>query len=567
MPEVIASSPKSLVRDTADMRWQVAADWEEALLDAEGLRLDEWLAAGRARVVKQNPGRTIYRIDLPAKTLFLKHYQGDWLERLRQWFRTSTARREWLKTAELSRRNVPTVRPVALGEPRRPTWVREQFFLTEAIPNAISAGEALAISRGPNSQRSAKWRRQLIVALARFVAAAHHSGVLHDDLHTGNILVGTGADGQPRPYLIDLPKVRFGGPLGWPASRDNLAMLYSGNLWQLSRTEQVRAWRVYRECRPELKIADSLEAGQDIVRRAWAHARYTAHGRNRRPLRFNREFYHQHLPAGVGYAVREVAAETLGRSIENAADLLNAGLGRSHKLTHGSVVVQTQLDLRDGPVEIALKRYRPRNWRKLLQALWRPSRARESFVRGHALLARGIPTPKPLMAVAPNGWKHVGESYLATTWIQGALNLHLYAWRLGEASAAERRTRCRLAARNLGQMVGRLHAWRISHHDLKGCNVLLTDRGADVEVYLIDLDGIRWHRRLSERKVIDNLARLAVSASAHPWIGRGDQLRFLRAYLFHAQRSRAEWKSLWRAAAARSAEIADRLRREEGPLA
>ncbi|MBL9123895.1 MAG: hypothetical protein JNG90_09710, partial [Planctomycetaceae bacterium] len=98
-PSSLDTTSAPLVRDTGDVRWRIAADWEQAVLDAQGLRLDEWLADGRAQVVKRNSNRTIYRIDLPAQGLFLKHYRGDWLERLREWFRSSSARREWNKTA------------------------------------------------------------------------------------------------------------------------------------------------------------------------------------------------------------------------------------------------------------------------------------------------------------------------------------------------------------------------------------------------------------------------------------------------------------------------------------
>ncbi|MBL9124469.1 MAG: phosphotransferase, partial [Planctomycetaceae bacterium] len=462
---------------------------------------------------------------------------------------------------------VPTVRAVALGESRRSTWVREQYFLTEALPGAEPLGCLLDEWSVGRSRRSPTWRRRLLREFAELVAAAHRSGVLHNDLHTRNILVSEDTQGVPRLYLIDVPKVRFGRALDWAASRNNLAMIYSGNLWQFTRTELARLWSIYRANRPELSLPDPRAAAREVLERGWDHARFTARGRDRRALRINREFYHQRNSRGTGYAVTEVAPATLRAAIADGAALLHQGLDQPHKLTHGSVVVQTRLPLAAGEIEIAYKRYRPRNLRKFLQALWRPSRARESFVRGHALLARGIPTPRPLLAIAPNGRRNIGVSYLATTWIQGALNLHLYAWRLSAASAAERGDRCRRAARSLGKMTGRLHAWRISHHDLKGCNVLLADRDDEVQAYLIDLDGIRWHRRLPERKVVENLARLAVSAQVHTWIGRGNYLRFLRAYLSYAHRSRADWKPLWRAAARRSAEITARLKREEGPLA
>ena len=242
-------------------------------------------------------------------------------------------------------------------------------------------------------------------------------------------------------------------------------------------------------------------------------------------------------------------------------------LDRPLKLTHGRVVVETQLHLNGGPVAIAYKRYRPKAWWKRLTAGLHPSRARQSWICGHALLARGVPTPRPLMACEPSPWREPGVSYLATAWIDGALNLHAYAWKLADSGEEQRRTRTRCAARSVGRLIGWMHAWQISHHDLKGCNVLLADRGDDVEAYIIDLDGVAWHRRLSRRAATENIARLAASVQAHPWLTRTDRLRFLMAYLGRAMRRRDDWKGLWRAIARRSEKIVDRLRREDGLIA
>lgn len=557
-------------RVTSKVRWRLApGDDAEALFDERGLRLEQWLSQGWARVVKTGAGRTVYRIDLPAQTLFLKHYRRSLRERLRHWLGLGSARREWLKSLEMNRRNVPTVRPIAWGQSRGAS-AGEQFFLTEAIPNGAPLSEALAETFAIGSfsmaaQRNRR-RRALIEAVARLVAAAHEAGVVHDDLHAGNVLISDAAS-SPRAYLIDVPKVRFTRPLGWRASRDNLAMLCGGHLGELSRSELARFWKVYRLSRPRMRLADPTEAARSLLECAKVRARRTAAGRDRRPLRDNREFYRRRSAAGVGYAVREVPAELLDQAIADPQQRLLAALDRPLKLTSGSVVVRTEFELPGGRVEIAYKRYRPKSpWKRLL-AWVRPSRATESWVRGHALLARGIATPRPLLACQPRPWRRSGASYLATEWVDGAQNLHLYAWGLQSLDERQRRRRVRAAALSLGRLIGRLHDWRISHHDLKGCNVLLADRGDDVAAYVIDLDGVRWHRSLPRRVAEANLARLEASAQAHPWLTRGDRLRFLRAYLANADCHVRDWKGWWRAVEHRSRRIAARLLRDEGAIA
>lgn len=566
MPHTADTHPMPLVRDTRDMRWQIAAGWESELLDSDGLRLDQWLASGQAQVVKRSPGRTIYRVDLPARHFYLKHYRGGLRERLRQWFRASAARREWQKSLELGRRAISTARPVGLGEPCRPVWMREQYFLSEEIPESKTLAAAIA-DGSLDCQTHPGRRRAVLAAVARFVAAAHRAGVVHDDLHAGNLLLSEGPRREPRLYLIDVPKVRFSGPLAWSESRDNLAMLYAGHLEQLSRTELTRFWSIYRQSRPELRLADPVTAGRELIQRAWRHARRTARSRDKRPLADNRDFYCLRRTTGKAYAVRQLPADELAGWLADCQQRLNQALDRPLKLTHGSVVVQSSLRLADGPVAIAYKRYRPKSWWKRLLARWRPSRARQSWIRGHALLARGIATPRPLMACVPSWRNEPGVSYLATAWITGALNLHTYAWRLAAGDEARRRTQTRRAARNLGRLIGRMHAWQISHDDLKGCNLLLADRDGEIEALIIDLDAVRWHRRLSRRRAIDNLARLAASVEAHRWLTRTDRLRFLKAYLGQAKLDRPDWRPWWRGVARRSAGITRRLEREHGVIA
>src|SRR5947208_2551132 len=70
-------------------------------------------------------------------------------------------------------------------------------------------------------------RQRLAAALGRFTAWMHNAGVLHHDLHAGNLLVRW-ADDEPELFLIDLHYVRLHEHVGWRRGRDNLVML---NRW------------------------------------------------------------------------------------------------------------------------------------------------------------------------------------------------------------------------------------------------------------------------------------------------------------------------------------------------
>jgi len=211
---------------------------------------------------------------------------------------------------------------------------------------------------------------------------------------------------------------------------------------------------------------------------------------------------------------------------------------------------------------VAYKRGRGRSWWKAFTLNFRRSRALCAWKLGHALLLRGIPTARPWAVCEPRTWGLKRESYLATQWLDGATNLHLYGWQLAKADAATRRKRVWQCASSLGRLVGKMHAWRVTDRDLKGCNLVVVERPDRVDIYLIDLDGVRIAWWLSPRTRARDLARLATSVELHPWLSRTDRLRFLRAY-FKATGEQGDWKRLWQAIAAKSACQTLRLIRQQ----
>src|SRR5947209_3291744 len=105
------------------VRWQVQADLlggagrESPLFGEAGLRLEEWLHSGQARIVKQGQHRTVYQVTLPGLDFHLKHYPlADTRAWFRQLLRPSKARMEYQRTVAVARRGVPTLEPLAFGE-------------------------------------------------------------------------------------------------------------------------------------------------------------------------------------------------------------------------------------------------------------------------------------------------------------------------------------------------------------------------------------------------------------------------------------------------------------------
>lgn len=555
--------------------WQVAPGWRDVLLGPGGLRLEEWIARGQAQLIKHGPRRAVYRVDAADHRFFVKHYRcPSWRQAARHLFQVSASQRECRRALETARRQIPTVTPVAVGEHRRRGLVYDNYLVTEAIGDCCAFDDFVRrVLPAFDRATQARLRRALTVGLAKLCAAAHRAGVDHRDFHAGNLLVRmdhtAAADRLPVPelFLIDLPSVRLSRAMSWRRSAAGLVML--GAAWSAiaSRSDCWRFWRAYLCERPELQVVDMRRIALQLVGRIGERRRRVARGRDRRSLGENRDFYRLRTGGAAAFAVRDLPADDFQRLLADPRGPLVNGLHRPYKLAHRSVVVEGRLPLGDKTTRVAYKRVRPKNWWKALLFCFRRSPALEAWYFGHALLLRGIATARPLTVIERRWFGLRGESYLATQWIEGAVNLHLYAWRLAERPPSERQRRTRQTAVALGRLVGRMHGWRVSHRDMKACNVLVVERPDGVDCSLIDADSVRIARRLPGWLQALNLARLAVSLLAHPWVSNGDRLRFLRAYFGELSRGdsrwrRDDWKPLWRRVARAARKLEARLRRQ-----
>jgi len=274
---------------------------------------------------------------------------------------------------------------------------------------------------------------------------------------------------------------------------------------------------------------------------------------------------------GKAYGVRDLRRSELRRLLDDPDALLLESIDRPVKISRESLIVEAELLLNDRVVRVACKRYRPRNRWKAFCRLFRRSRARCAWGLGRALLAGGIPTARPLAMCEIRRFRFSHTSYLLTLWIENAENLHLYGWRLADHPIDQRLRVAARCAESLGRLIGRMHALRIAHRDLKGANLLVAFPDGEkqndrLETYLIDLDGMRVCRRLSAARRAANLARLAAGIEAHPWVTPAVCRRFVRAYVDQFPPGTIAWKALWRDVAARSLRIVQRKRRRNQPV-
>jgi tRNA A-37 threonylcarbamoyl transferase component Bud32 len=558
----VSNGTLQLTELTSDgIRWQVLPEWRHLLFGPNGLRLEEWLHAGLAQVVKNGPHRTVYRVVLPGLCIYLKHHRlPDVRAWLRQLVRPAKARMEFERALGVAARQVPTVLPVAQGVRCTGAGPSDSFLITQGLEDTESLSDFIEkVLPGLEPRRQTRLRPLLATALGEFVARLHDAGIVHKDLHAANLLVRLGPGDHPSLYLIDLHDVSLGRTLNWRASRANLVMLNRWFALRASRPDRFRFWRAYCRARRQLKEKWPGGAGstpgitganrpafqdgaRDLEERTWrSNLRFWRH-RDRRCLVTNRYYYRLQSEAVVGCAVRDLDAGAMATLLADPdAPFRQPGVTLL-KDSPSSTVAEFDLVVKGAVRRVIYKRFRVTAWSDPWLALLRRSPGLRSWVCGHGLRERCLPTARPLAVLHRRRGLLAYEGYLLCEKILGAVDLHRFLADLASLNEAERRCQLRRRIDQVARLICELHRRQVSQRDLKASNVLISQEA----VWLIDLVGVASYRKLSWRRRIQNLARLHASFHQSAALTRTDKLRFLRVYLQWGLLGRNGWKRWWR---------------------
>jgi tRNA A-37 threonylcarbamoyl transferase component Bud32 len=559
--------PEFIVLERGGVRWQIRAGLEY-LFGPHGPRLDEWLTAGQARVVKHGPHRTVYHVVLPELDFYLKHNRlADFRATLRELVRPSKARSEYEHARAVVARQVPTFEPLALGEPCRGSKARDSFLITRTLPETRPLQSFLetTLPQWPVTRRS-RLRQRLAVALGLLLARMHQAGIAHHDLHPGNLLLRLVAEDQVELFLIDLHAVRIGAPLSCRARRANLILLNRWFSLRSERADRLRFWRAYESLANPCPIS-----GNNLERATLASNLRMWRKMDRRCCGGNRHFRRIHADGLAGHAVANIAAESLAPLLADPDAPFERSDAIVLKRSPSSAVIELDLPGADGPGRVIYKRFAVTRWSDPWAALFRPAPAIRSYVLGHSLLLRCLPTPRPLAVW--HRYRHglPREGYLLTEKVEDALDLRSFVDHLSSLTADKCRTRLRSLIDQIAHLLATLHQRCLSHRDLKAANILVggvssLNAEANFRLNLIDLVGVRRIRQLRRSRRVQDLARLNTSFLNHPGLTRGDRLRFLRIYLRWGLRGRCGWKRWWRQVAEATSDKVRRNLRKGRPL-
>jgi len=179
------------------------------------------------RIVKASRTRKVIKLaaghfGAPVEVYVKRYNYSAWYRRLFRAGRKSRAREEFDLGWALLAKGIRTPRPVWLAEARGAV-AKFSLLATEALPEVESA-----VDRWQRCENEPE-RRDLLIALGRFIGQIHDRGFYHDDLKAGHLLVFPHRPSLPEEfYMIDL----LGG--SFPPMLSTLRR--SKNLYQMIRS-------------------------------------------------------------------------------------------------------------------------------------------------------------------------------------------------------------------------------------------------------------------------------------------------------------------------------------------
>lgn len=513
-------------------RWWINPDWSQELLDGGGLRLKEWTDEGKVEIVKHSLQRTVYRVGLAEKPVYVKYYPvNDLRSRVRHWLRKAKAWIEWQRTIQLQQRAVPTIRPVAVGE--HPDL--GSYIITEEIPQAFQFHEYVQrywqLWKQAGDTTSC---RMLIEELARFLAEMLQRGIVHDDLHAGNILIHTNSEGKRSWFLIDPYRVQTQPPNDRTALLRTLTLIGHSIRQFINEKELLHGWVVFRRAsgfhfnvdEERRLLSDAYRLIEQRLYRVWNR-------RASRSTKANRDFYELRVRRCHAWACREVHADWLAKFLYDPEQIIQSHSVQILKTSrHGLVAA-----VRAPEQTMVIKQFDSRHAADRLIGHWRRSPALHCYRMAYRLETAGISIAKPYAFVEQRRHGQLLHSYMFMEYLKDTSQLGEF-WQTA-TQVQQRETTLQLAA-----MIKRMHRYNMSHRDLKATNILVREHGDDTtSLFLIDFRGVTFSHWLGRTRRMKDLARLALSAVTSLHVSRTVLLRFLRCYL--PANEQASWRRYW----------------------
>jgi tRNA A-37 threonylcarbamoyl transferase component Bud32 len=457
-------------------------------------------------VIKESKLRWAAILTLPGgrRIFFKRDKTKGWLESLKFLLLPSKARREWFIAYRLRKSNLPIPRPLGWMERVRWGWLKESYYLSEAIGSGVSFIEDSI------KKRESFWT----IELAKTVRKVHEAGLFHKDLHAGNFLW----NGESF-YLIDLHRAKILKVLSLKQRLWNLSQLFHSLRSAWEEEEQIKFIEKYFDGEPvyfqkKEELLKKIHSLMDhLQKRQWQ-------SRTKRCLKESTEFsikkergvlYHHRKDFPLGH-LKEVIEEH--RHFVKERPLM---------LVKNSSEITISI-LKDRENNLCVKQFRyPHIWDRMKEQ-FRHSKGLKAWIAANGLRARGIPSLRPLALVEKRSWSGLKESYFLLETFENDQELDRYILK-GFSHHREKR----LFIKTFAQWLSNFHKMGLYHQDMKTCNILISKTEETWNFRLLDLEDVRLNERVDERRLLKNFLQL--NTSTPRIMTRMDRLRFFREYI------------------------------------
>jgi tRNA A-37 threonylcarbamoyl transferase component Bud32 len=459
-------------------------------------------------VIKESRLRWAAILTLPdGRRIFLKRDKvKGWFESLKVLLLPSKARREWFIAYRLRKSNLPIPRPLGWMERVRWGWVKESYYLSEAIGSGVSFIE------DSTQRRESFW----IIELAKMVRKIHDSGLFHKDLHAGNFLW----DGESF-FLTDLHRAEIVRSLSLNQRLWNLSQLFHSLRSQWGERERIQFIEKYFE-----KEAVNLEKKEVLLQKVHSLMgrlqKRQWQSRTKRCLKESTEFSIEKERGVSYYHRRDFPRGSLKKIIEDHLRLVEK---KPSMLVKHSPEVTVSL-LGEAQNRVSVKHYHPLKFFDRFKERFRRSKGLKAWIAGNGLIIRGFPSLKPFALVEKRDWLGLKESFFLMEVSEKGQELDRYLFR-GFKDLKEKR----LFIKAFAQWVSHLHKMDLYHRDMKTCNILVSENSESWNFHLLDWEDLLLDKEVNLKKLSRNLFQL--NASTPRIITMTDRLRFLHQYLLN----------------------------------
>ena len=322
-----------------------------------------------------------------------------------------------------------------------------------------------------NTTKNAKAKRNLICKLMVILAKMHQAGIKHLDLHLNNFLIK-----NDEIYTIDGTSIKWDKKSRSLKLRDrinNLALLFA----QFTLPDYFIVCDLYAEYLKASGLKDSKGMFGKLQLRIKRWRRW----RIRNYIKLNSREYSELVClksfARFMLCKRDYYTPAMTAFMDNPDKIINDPKSLFLKRGNSSTVIKIKIDEHD----LVVKRYNIKNFRHRMRRFLRPSRATHSWESAHLLLMLGIATPMPVAMLERRFGYFRGRAYFVYEYVDGPDAIDFF----NDGDLHQKLD----VAKRISDIFKNLAIAKISHHDMKGTNIIINQE----HPVLVDLDAMCMH--------------------------------------------------------------------------